>query len=91
MPKHTHTVVAEMVDVVTGERKFPGDGFTPHNDDQEKRLTKAECLKEGAPKADKADDAAAKEASDSAAAEAKPAAPKPAAAKPAAAKPAAKA
>lgn len=91
MSKHTHTVVAEMVDVVTGERKFPGEGFTPHDDDQAERLIKADCLKEGAPKVDKTEAAAAKEASETGAAEAKPAAPKPAAAKPAAAKPAAKA
>ena len=79
MTKFTHTVIAEMVDVETGERKFPGEGFTPHDDDQAKRLIAADCLKEGAPpKASSTEDDAEKEA-------------KPATAKPAAAKPAAKA
>lgn len=49
MTKHTHTVVAEMIDSFTGERKFPNEGFTPHDDDQADRLTKAGCIKEGAP------------------------------------------
>ncbi len=81
MTKHTHTVIAEMVDSVTGERKFPNEGFTPHDDEQAERLIKAACLKEGAPpKADAADEEKPK--SDEKAATAKPA---PAAAKPAAA------
>lgn len=74
MTKHTHTVIAEMVDSATGDRKFPGDGFTPHDDDQAERLIKARCLKEGTPP--KAEEPAAEEPK----AEDKPAAPKPAAA-----------
>lgn len=88
MTKFTHTVTAEMVDAVTGERKFPGEGFTPHNEDQEKRLIAAHCLKEGAPpKAEKGGDTEVKPAADDA--QAAPASAKSAAAKPAAA-PAAK-
>jgi hypothetical protein len=40
----TYHVIAEMIDSKTGERKFPGDTFTPHDDDQEKRLRNAECI-----------------------------------------------
>lgn len=52
-----HTVIAEMVDVVTGDRKFPNEGFTPHDDDQAARLIAAGCLKEGSPpKVEKAEE-----------------------------------
>lgn len=48
-----HTVTAEMIDVVTGTRHFPGEEFIPHDEDQAERLCKAGCLKEGAPEKQK--------------------------------------
>lgn len=42
-----HSVVAEMVDSHTGTRLFPGQTFTPHDDDQRERLLEARCIREG--------------------------------------------
>lgn len=40
----TYPVIAEMIDRHTGERKFPGETFKPHDEAQEQRLIDAECL-----------------------------------------------
>ena len=81
MTKHTHTVVAEMIDSFTGERKFPKEGFTPHDDDQADRLTKAGCIKAGAPAKAEATTEEKPATEDKAPAKAAPAASKPAAAR----------
>lgn len=57
MKTDTHTVIAEMVDIKTGKRLFADDTFTPHDEDQADRLTRAGCLREGVvAKSAKADD-----------------------------------
>ena len=42
-----HSVVAEMVDQNTGDRYFPGQTFTPADEEQAARLIKSGCLREG--------------------------------------------
>ena len=42
-----YSVIAEMVDTATGDRKFPGESFTPHDEDQAERLEKSGCIREG--------------------------------------------
>lgn len=45
-----HSVIAELVDIETGERHFPPSGFTPHNEEQAERLIRAGCLSTEPPK-----------------------------------------
>jgi hypothetical protein len=42
-----HSVIAEMIDANTGTRYFPGQAFTPADEDQAERLIKARCIREG--------------------------------------------
>lgn len=51
-----HSVIAEMVDAKTGDRLFPGETFTPHDEDQRERLVTAKCIREGTDQAAKTRD-----------------------------------
>ena len=39
-----YRVISECIDSVTGERKFPGDEFEPHSEEQAARLIAARCI-----------------------------------------------
>ena len=42
-----HSVIAEMVDRHTGARKYAGDTFTPHDEEQRVDLVAAGCIRDG--------------------------------------------